>query len=145
MRLRPLLITAAAALASCGSPDSQPTQEFAATDMRPEPETQPGAGDTVINPFGENAVMGNDAGTGEDMTAADDAGRTMTGGSETGDDIDPALLPAGPLTAARSCSDGKRVCADMEDCGDAVFHLEQCGMSRLDGDSDGTPCEKICG
>lgn len=46
---------------------------------------------------------------------------------------------------AGSCNDGKRLCGDMTSCEDARFHLQQCGMHRLDGDGDGTPCEKICG
>ena len=69
--------------------------------------------------------------------------------SEATDGVDastrtPAIVEDATVTGG-SCSDGKRVCGDMASCEDAVFHLEQCGMTRLDGDSDGTPCEKICG
>lgn len=49
---------------------------------------------------------------------------------------------AGP---ARSCGDGKRYCRHMDDCQDAHYHLEQCGLARLDADRDGVPCESICG
>lgn len=42
-----------------------------------------------------------------------------------------------------TCS-GKTVCGQMGSCAEAVFYLTQCGMSRLDGDHDGTPCESIC-
>jgi hypothetical protein len=33
----------------------------------------------------------------------------------------------------------------MTSCEEALFHLEECGLSRLDGDSDGVPCEALCG
>ena len=32
----------------------------------------------------------------------------------------------------------------MESCDDAMFHLKQCGMKKLDRDRDGVPCESIC-
>lgn len=38
----------------------------------------------------------------------------------------------------------KRYCREMVDCAEANFYLEKCGVSRLDGDSDGVPCESIC-
>lgn len=58
-----------------------------------------------------------------------------------------ALFLAIPFAANAepSCDDGKRVCKDMDNCADARYHLEQCGMSRLDRDGDGVPCESICG
>ncbi len=38
----------------------------------------------------------------------------------------------------------KRFCGEMSSCAEAIFHLEQCGLERLDGDGDGVPCEKLC-
>lgn len=38
----------------------------------------------------------------------------------------------------------KRVCAEMTSCAEARYYLTQCGLSRLDGDNDGVPCEKLC-
>ncbi len=38
----------------------------------------------------------------------------------------------------------KRFCGEMASCAEARFFLAQCGLSRLDGNSDGVPCEKIC-
>ena len=40
--------------------------------------------------------------------------------------------------------DGKTYCSEMASCAEATFYLEHCGMTRLDGDGDGTPCEKLC-
>jgi endonuclease YncB( thermonuclease family) len=53
--------------------------------------------------------------------------------------------PAGPdaVTENRTCG-AKRYCSDMASCDEANFFLKQCGLSRLDGDDDGIPCEAVC-
>jgi endonuclease YncB( thermonuclease family) len=38
----------------------------------------------------------------------------------------------------------KRTCKEMSSCEEAQFYLKECGLSRLDGDRDGTPCEALC-
>ena len=38
----------------------------------------------------------------------------------------------------------KTYCREMVSCDEAKFHLRQCGLTRLDGDGDGTPCESLC-
>jgi endonuclease YncB( thermonuclease family) len=38
----------------------------------------------------------------------------------------------------------KRTCGQMASCAEARFYLTQCGLSRLDRDGDGTPCESLC-
>lgn len=38
----------------------------------------------------------------------------------------------------------KHYCKEMHSCDEAKFYLNQCGLSRLDGDGDGVPCEKLC-
>ena len=43
-----------------------------------------------------------------------------------------------------SCG-SKRYCGDMRSCAEAQYYYRQCGVSRLDGDKDGIPCEKLCG
>lgn len=43
-----------------------------------------------------------------------------------------------------SCSTVARYCKDMGSCEEAEFALEQCGMSKLDRDKDGIPCENVC-
>ena len=32
----------------------------------------------------------------------------------------------------------------MTSCEEAKFYLTKCGLSRLDGDNDGIPCEQLC-
>jgi endonuclease YncB( thermonuclease family) len=39
---------------------------------------------------------------------------------------------------------GKRYCNEMASCEEAKFYLSQCGLSRLDGDGDGVPCDALC-
>lgn len=48
-----------------------------------------------------------------------------------------------PDDAAFSCG-GKRYCREMRSCAEARFHLRACGLTRLDGDGDGIPCEALC-
>lgn len=43
-----------------------------------------------------------------------------------------------------SCDDGKRTCKAMNSCAEVKFYLNQCGVSRLDRDKDGIPCESLC-
>jgi endonuclease YncB( thermonuclease family) len=52
-------------------------------------------------------------------------------------------LKADANKADSSCGN-KRYCKEMTSCEEAKFYLTQCGLSRLDGDGDGVPCEKIC-
>ncbi|WP_281425989.1 excalibur calcium-binding domain-containing protein [Methylomagnum ishizawai] len=44
---------------------------------------------------------------------------------------------------AGSCS-SKRTCGQMASCDEARHYLTDCGMSKLDGDHDGIPCESLC-
>ena len=48
-----------------------------------------------------------------------------------------------PTEWAGRCG-AKRTCAEMTSCAEARFYLTQCGLSRLDGDKDGVPCETLC-
>lgn len=38
----------------------------------------------------------------------------------------------------------KQTCREMSSCEEARFYLEQCGLTRLDGNGDGIPCESLC-
>ena len=46
-------------------------------------------------------------------------------------------------TPSRTCGT-KRYCRQMTDCAEARFFLNECGLTRLDGDGDGIPCEALC-
>lgn len=70
---------------------------------------------------------------------ADDACLTSipqlsTQASET---ISPAI------TGGFTCV-GKTTCRQMISCAEAQFYFNSCGVSRLDGDKDGVPCESLC-
>lgn len=54
------------------------------------------------------------------------------------------LRSAAADQAGQGFTCGKRFCRQMSSCAEARFHLQQCGVSRLDGDGDGTPCETLC-
>ena len=54
-----------------------------------------------------------------------------------------AQTPAASSSGSYTCA-GKRYCREMTSCEEAKFYLTQCGVSSLDGDRDGTPCEKLC-
>lgn len=53
-----------------------------------------------------------------------------------------------PATRSEPRSGGgcgpKRYCNQMSSCAEAMHYLQECGLSRLDGDGDGVPCESIC-
>lgn len=38
----------------------------------------------------------------------------------------------------------KTYCREMVSCEEARFYLSSCGLTRLDGDGDGVPCEAVC-
>ncbi|MFA5921122.1 MAG: thermonuclease family protein [Methylococcaceae bacterium] len=48
-------------------------------------------------------------------------------------------------TPVNSSCGSKCYCKEMTSCEEARFYLTQCGLSHLDKDSDGIPCEKLCG
>src|SRR5689334_3036099 len=50
---------------------------------------------------------------------------------------------AGPTTKGFICG-SKHYCREMTSCAEARFYLNQCGLTRLDGDGDGVPCETLC-
>jgi len=43
-----------------------------------------------------------------------------------------------------TCGSKKR-CSEMTSCEEARHYFTACGIKKLDGDGDGTPCEKLCG
>ena len=55
----------------------------------------------------------------------------------------PQVAAPAPGPETRTCG-AKTYCREMVSCAEARFHLTACGLSRLDGDGDGVPCETIC-
>jgi endonuclease G, mitochondrial len=50
-----------------------------------------------------------------------------------------------PIVAKTALQCGtKTMCRQMVDCAEAKFYLNECGESKLDGNGDGVPCEKLC-
>ena len=46
--------------------------------------------------------------------------------------------------AARYSCDARQYCSEMTSCDEARWHLQECGLTTLDGDGDGLPCERLC-
>ena len=40
--------------------------------------------------------------------------------------------------------ESKTTCRQMQSCAEARYYLMNCGLTRLDRDKDGTPCESLC-
>ena len=49
-----------------------------------------------------------------------------------------------PEALALDCASAP-YCKDMRHCAEADFYFRKCGLTRLDGDGDGIPCERLCG
>lgn len=49
-----------------------------------------------------------------------------------------------PAQTSKYPCGGKTKCGQMQSCEEAYFYLRSCGLSRLDGDKDGVPCESMC-
>ena len=56
-------------------------------------------------------------------------------------EVGPAKVPAFP--PASGCGQ-KQFCREMASCEEAMFYLKKCGVSSLDGNGDGVPCEALC-
>ena len=38
----------------------------------------------------------------------------------------------------------KNTCHEMANCKEATYYFEKCGLSELDSNKDGIPCDKLC-
>jgi Excalibur calcium-binding domain len=56
-----------------------------------------------------------------------------------------ALVILAPSQLQAQTCGTKTYCREMESCTEARYFLKQCGLTRLDGDNDGAPCENLCG
>ena len=54
------------------------------------------------------------------------------------------VKPKVSVSGGKFICSGKRFCREMRSCAEARFYLNQCGVSRLDRDNDGIPCESLC-
>lgn len=52
--------------------------------------------------------------------------------------------PTQPWAHRHACGN-KRYCKEMANCQEARYYLSQCGLTGLDRDRDGIPCESLCG
>jgi endonuclease YncB( thermonuclease family) len=55
-----------------------------------------------------------------------------------------AKEPTVPAKNSIASCGSKRTCKEMSSCDEATMYLKQCGVSTLDGNHDGVPCEKLC-
>jgi endonuclease G len=53
----------------------------------------------------------------------------------------PTVAPT--VVNTQECK-GKKTCREMSSCEEAKFYLNNCGVTTIDGDHDGIPCEKLC-
>ena len=56
-----------------------------------------------------------------------------------------ARMSIAQATVPRVRCGTKRVCREMTSCGEALAFMRQCGVTSMDGDGDGVPCEhELC-
>lgn len=55
----------------------------------------------------------------------------------------PNLVKTAAQPTDLACG-SKHYCKEMSSCEEARYYLAHCGLSRLDGDHDGIPCERLC-
>lgn len=64
--------------------------------------------------------------------------------SERPRNVTQDVKPKADVLGGKFTCAGKRFCREMRSCAEAKFYLNQCGVSRLDRDNDGRPCESLC-
>ncbi|MFA6396891.1 MAG: excalibur calcium-binding domain-containing protein [Sulfurimonas sp.] len=67
----------------------------------------------------------------------------QTHGSNDGKAIVPNTQVTTKASSFAQCG-SKHSCKEMSSCDEARYFLTQCSESHLDGDGDGTACEKLC-
>ncbi len=53
----------------------------------------------------------------------------------------PLISPETPDTRSPFHCDGRTYCSEMTSCAEAKYFLRHCPNVKMDGDSDGVPCE----
>ena len=94
--------------------------------------------DNKMGLWAENTCNGN-------LTKATVTTPTSTPTSKQVSDNPATTSTITPKTSSGSfaCS-GKHLCGEMASCDEAYFYLNKCGVTSLDRDRDGIPCETIC-
>lgn len=52
-----------------------------------------------------------------------------------------AVDPGGAAAAPFKC-DGRTHCSQMTSCAEATYYIQHCPNTKMDGNSDGVPCER---
>ncbi len=65
-------------------------------------------------------------------------GGSSSSSSETQQPKDNQQQPSNPLCKSTI------TCKEMQTCSQAMFYFKECGLSFLDNDGDGIPCENVC-
>lgn len=55
-----------------------------------------------------------------------------------------AQKPSAAQEVSPDCSRAAVTCGALDSCAEACGFLRQCGLDKLDRDSDGIPCESMC-
>jgi len=69
---------------------------------------------------------------------------TLCGGSRALYQLRRAVQSKSGLYSEPFACGHKSQCSEMVSCEEARFYLKTCAARRLDGDSDGVPCESLC-
>lgn len=56
----------------------------------------------------------------------------------------PAVVASTPSVELSGDCGGKSACGQMSSCAEAKHYLQDCGLTKLDRDRDGIPCESLC-
>ncbi len=81
---------------------------------------------------------------GRSFSSKTEAARALRGAG-TAEDTRKESAAKSPKSTSENFECGsKRTCGQMSSCAEARFYLNECGLSRLDGDKDGIPCESLC-
>lgn len=68
-------------------------------------------------------------------------GLNRSGATSSPQTIQPLVSPS---SSSKAACGSKTRCGEMTSCAEARMYLTQCGLTRLDGDRDGVPCESLC-
>ncbi len=78
-----------------------------------------------------------------DTTCGGDRKKWTNDEDETTPVADSSSNNSNTPTGSYTCG-SKTYCSEMSTCEEARYYLDSCGLSRLDADKDGIPCEAIC-